>query len=175
MKFIILSLVVVSFLYSDEMKIMQSAVKEISLLRVNYEKCVSQLSDAKIGGHEDLSEYKSLLEKEKEKNTLLEAKIKMLSATAVVKKESKKESKKKEKEIRSDANTGANAFRIRNDNVVIYDAIEGKELEKWEKSTSFTSNVKAKNWIKITGHFVDHKWRKSTKDMWVKEAEAVQR
>jgi len=42
-----------------------------------------------------------------------------------------------------------------------------KVLEQWEKHTSFTSNVKSKNRIKITGYFVNKKWRKASKEMWV--------
>ncbi|MBU0721701.1 hypothetical protein KJ877_10190 [bacterium] len=52
----------------------------------------------------------------------------------------------------------------------IYDAINGNAIEEWEEKRSFTSNQKASGWMKITGYFVDKKWQRSEKEMWIKES-----
>ncbi|WP_428738664.1 hypothetical protein [Sulfurimonas sp.] len=58
---------------------------------------------------------------------------------------------------------------------IIYSGIDGVEVDKWEKSTSFTSKLKTAGWIKISGYFVDKKWQKVQKDMWVKTSQAFKR
>jgi hypothetical protein len=64
----------------------------------------------------------------------------------------------------------ASAF-VLNTQSIIYDAINGKRIDKWEKGTSFTSNKEAKNWILITGYFVNKKWVIAKKEMWLKKAQ----
>ena len=66
------------------------------------------------------------------------------------------------------------AYRIKN-NAKIYDAKDGIEIETWEKSTSFTSNVKTQKWVKITGYFVDKVWKPSQKELWIKSVDVLQR
>ena len=68
----------------------------------------------------------------------------------------------------------ASAYRFKMD-ADVYDAIKGNKLVEWEKDTSFTSNMTHGNWVKITGYFVDKKWRPSDKEMWVKRAEVLKR
>ncbi len=70
--------------------------------------------------------------------------------------------------------TTGNAYRM-NKEAQVYDAPDGKPIELWEEKTSFTSNVFEGDWIKITGHFVDRIWQKSTKDMWVKSEDTLKR
>jgi len=66
------------------------------------------------------------------------------------------------------------SFRVKKE-TFIYDKPNGKKVAKWEKNRSFTSNQKIQNWIKITGYFVDKKWRKATEPLWIKSTDVKQR
>ena len=69
----------------------------------------------------------------------------------------------------------ASAFRLRED-AEIYDAPGGNVVEQWEAHTSFTSNMKRSGWIRITGYFVDRKWRPAgNRELWVQEAVTLKR
>ena len=69
----------------------------------------------------------------------------------------------------------AAAFRLRED-ADIYAGVNSLEVvERWEKGTSFTSNVKTATRIKITGYFVEKVWRKADKELWVKCSNAKKR
>lgn len=68
----------------------------------------------------------------------------------------------------------ASAFRLKND-ARIYDEINGKEIDIWEKSTSFTSNEKSNKWVRVTGYFIDKKWHPSKEELWVKSKDVIQR
>jgi hypothetical protein len=68
----------------------------------------------------------------------------------------------------------ASAFRV-NKSASIYNAINGREIVKWEKNTSFTSDKKTTSMIKITGYFVDKVWTPASKEMWIKVEDATQR
>lgn len=68
----------------------------------------------------------------------------------------------------------ASAFRL-NKNAVIYNGINGKELEEWSEGTSFTSSVKTQNWVKVTGYFVNKVWMRSSKEIWVKLSDVIKR
>jgi hypothetical protein len=67
------------------------------------------------------------------------------------------------------------AFRVTEESD-IYDAPDGKVIERWEAKTSFTSNQKRGGWVRITGYFVEGKWRPSRdRTLWVKEALTLKR
>ncbi len=66
------------------------------------------------------------------------------------------------------------AYRVANESA-IYDAPSGKVVEIWEEMTSFTSNIYKGKWIKITGYFVDQKWQKARKELWVKAENTIKR
>jgi len=66
------------------------------------------------------------------------------------------------------------SFRLRKESA-IYNRPNGKVIDQWEKKRSFTSNQKTQEWIKITGYFVDKKWRKAKKEMWVRLSDVKQR
>ncbi|MCW8895067.1 MAG: hypothetical protein OQK48_06905 [Sulfurimonas sp.] len=68
----------------------------------------------------------------------------------------------------------ARPFRLKIDSD-IYDSIDGNKIDEWSKGTSFTSNEKTDAWVKITGYFVNKKWKKSQKDMWIKKSQVSQR
>ncbi|MGD9655219.1 MAG: hypothetical protein AB7U44_08485 [Sulfuricurvum sp.] len=70
--------------------------------------------------------------------------------------------------------TEPSAFKLAKESE-IYDAPKGKMLEKWEEGTSFTSNKKYKNWIKITGYFIDKKWKPSKEELWILEENVVKK
>ena len=122
------------------------------------------------------SEIKSLKIKLKEKNTLS-------AATVVVEKcvtpkvfenrfpKLKMKEAFKESDIETIVYFDASSFRV-NKEAFIYDKIDGKKIDKWEKSTSFTSNQKSASWIKVTGFFVDKVWQSAELDMWVKIEDA---
>jgi len=57
----------------------------------------------------------------------------------------------------------------------IYDSPDGKVIAIWEEKTSFTSNIYKGKWIKITGYFVNMKWKKSTDEMWIKDKDTIKR
>jgi len=68
----------------------------------------------------------------------------------------------------------ASAYRLKKESV-IYDAIEGKTVEVWEKKRSFTSNISQGQWVKITGYFVDKKWKKAKNSLWIKAENTIKR
>ncbi|WP_294962298.1 hypothetical protein [Sulfurimonas sp.] len=57
----------------------------------------------------------------------------------------------------------------------IYDSINGSKMSLWTKDTPFTSNIKTKNWVKITGFFINKKWKKAKKEMWIKNSQVTKR
>jgi myosin heavy subunit len=65
-------------------------------------------------------------------------------------------------------------YRLKQESAV-YDSPDGKVIAIWENKTSFTSNVYKGKWIKITGYFVNMKWKKSTDEMWIKEKDTIKR
>jgi myosin heavy subunit len=65
-------------------------------------------------------------------------------------------------------------YRLKQESAV-YDAPNGKVIAVWEEKTSFTSNIYKGKWIKITGYFVNMKWKRSAEAMWVKAKDAVKR
>lgn len=68
----------------------------------------------------------------------------------------------------------ASSYRMKNETAV-YDAINGKVVAIWEVKTSFTSNIEQGEWVKITGYFVNKKWKKSTKSLWVRSKNTIKR
>ena len=69
----------------------------------------------------------------------------------------------------------ASPFRLKAD-ADIYDAPGGNIVAHWEERTSFTSNQKRNGWIRITGYFVEKKWRPSGEEsLWVEETLARRR
>ncbi|MCF6340753.1 MAG: hypothetical protein L3J10_08425 [Sulfurimonas sp.] len=84
-------------------------------------------------------------------------------STLVMKEKYQEKYSKKEKIIRFKATS----FYL-NENSNIYNDINGNKIFSWKEGRSFTSNKKTKKWIKITGYFVDKKWQRARKEMWIK-------
>ncbi len=66
------------------------------------------------------------------------------------------------------------AYRLKEESPVYSDP-RGGIVEIWEAKTSFTSNVTWGEWIKITGYFVDQKWIKADRPLWIKESRTLKR
>lgn len=80
----------------------------------------------------------------------------------------------KDTKVEEEITFSAAAFRLLDDSD-IYDSINGNIVTKWKKKTSFTSNRKIKNWVKVTGYFVERKWKKSKKELWIQSTNVVKR
>ncbi len=71
--------------------------------------------------------------------------------------------------------TEAKTYRVHKD-ADIYEAPEGKSIDRWKAMTSFTSMQKEGKWIRITGYFVDKKWH-SARDvsLWIRQSDVIER
>ncbi len=76
------------------------------------------------------------------------------------------------KEIEIKTKGGAKTYRL-NKQSSIYDLPNGKIIDSWESESSFTSSKETASWVKITGYFVDRKWQRSKKDLWVKQSDTT--
>lgn len=195
MKTVFIILALLSYLYADEMKRIESIVQDITELRGDYEKCQdlykqekkkniilkaeTEYNDDLIKSNKSLAktvenlekqikiQKKLLTSKDNEINKLLKSGKKVCKTENVF----PKLMMKKEETIQK---FKARPFRLKIDSD-IYDAVDGNKIDEWSKGTSFTSNEKTDSWVKITGYFVNKKWKKSTKDMWIKESNVSQR
>ena len=70
--------------------------------------------------------------------------------------------------------TNPTTYRLKIDSI-IYSYIDGENINNWEVGTSFTSNQKTNNWVKITGYFVDKKWKSAESEMWIKARQVSKR
>ncbi len=261
MKFSMLALAFVSILNANEMARIDAIIEDISKLRDSYASCKSELESKKshstpvLSTQKDnsslcqakegeLKEYKELLKKEQQKNSLLTDKIESNTNTksssntpkenqiiselekmledqnrALKLKESEINSLKKElaektkykeipinspkssktktaevtttapiieenkfpklkmkedeipKDVPKEASySSAASFRLIAD-CEVYDSAGGTTIvATWIKGRSFTSNQRTKNWIKVTGYFVDKVWQKAEEELWIEEA-----
>lgn len=62
----------------------------------------------------------------------------------------------------------ATVFRLKK-NTSIYSSPNSKKLYLWDKDRTFTSNIGTKNWIKITGYFINKKWIRAKDELWIKK------
>jgi len=123
-------------------------------------------------------EYKIKLAEEREKNSTLvnrihELQVEITSLKIQIKK--LKKAKKPKKKVHSKRkhkkqslyHFKASAFHLSKNANIYADKSTNRVIEKWEKGTSFTSNLKSDKRIKITGYFVNKVWKKADKNMWV--------
>ncbi|MFA6192021.1 MAG: hypothetical protein WC665_06680 [Sulfurimonas sp.] len=123
---------------------------------------------------------KELIEKNKAKdNQIISSKSSKTKAVAVTTAAPIEENKfpklkMKEDEISKDipkeaSYSSAASFRLIAD-CEVYDSAGGTTVvATWIKGRSFTSNQRTKNWIKVTGYFVDKVWQKATEELWIEE------
>ncbi len=155
----------------DKNKILLKEIQKYKISNLSIEDLENQIID-----------YKKLLEIKENENNTLENEIsnKKCKPKLIVKKpentnifpklimknEYEQQVLKKEisKEIIKEFK--ARTFRLKQESD-IYDSIDGKVIDNWEDTTSFTSNIWTANWIKITGYFIDKSWLKAKKDLWI--------
>ena len=236
MKRAILSFALASLLCGDEIQRIESIVKDIALLRIQYEECQEKLGS----GDTTLLPLKQTLKDEQQKNILLLSELdacksshqeneklrfkilkleksnidlenilkskyeKLLAQKDNRIKDLENQIKNRQKPIKKEFNqfpklvmkeeavqkseisthidksdikeqvTEPSAYRLKYESD-IYESVDGAVVDRWEEERSFTSNRKYKNWVKITGYFVDQKWRKAKKELWVLEENVLKR
>lgn len=243
MKYIIISLLISSSLFSNEIQRIEAIVNDISKLRTQYEECrvdlqkvskknnsITQVKCPTCENEKNkVVDLSNSLKEQNEKNLILSAKIDSMSIASLNIEDSKysdikkeilnykqllvkkdleikklKNSLKKQKckvkivtktirEKLEDTNpfptlvpkdgnidnqnvkvTKAGTFRLIKD-AKIYDSINGKLIYNWEKDRSFTSNKETKDWIKITGSFVNKQWQSTDKNLWILKSRCLKR
>jgi len=189
MKIIFMILITLSLVRADEMDRIEAIVDDITQLRQEYEACQKSntILKAEVDFKGDLNKSNHNLDKkirklEKQlliKNNLLKSKDKTIEKLKLNQKYPVRCEKnntfpklimKKEQVVKFKASS----FELKVDSI-IYDGINGKKVDNWVETTSFTSSVKTKSWIKITGYFVDKKWRPAKSEMWVKIKQVVKK
>jgi len=80
----------------------------------------------------------------------------------------------KEKYEKIEIQNSIGTYRLKVDSD-IYNRIDGKVVDSWERGVSFTSSKSSKNWLKITGYFVNKKWTPAIKNMWIKKVHVIKR
>ena len=162
MKFLII-LIFIMNINADEVQRIDSIVKDITQLRIDYEKSQKKLKICK-----NRVKY---LENELQlaKNLLKTKEIKKLICLG--NDENSFPELKMRKKIMY---TKANTYRT-NKKAFIYNDIYGKKIDEWDKGTSFTSNQKSEKFIKITGYFENKVWVKAQKPLWIKSDDAYKR
>ena len=192
MRYLVVAIILSIFVNASDMDRIDDIVKEIETLRKEHDKCKEllykeRLKNTILIAKNDLLNKKNEKESKKDyklvktkeiKNISLENKNlnKKNSEDKIIKtlenkiNQENKTKKIAEKEIFSKAST----YRtIKNSN--IYNAVNGKILYEWERNIAFTSNIMTQNWVKITGYFVDDKWKKAKQRLWIKKINIVKR
>ncbi|MDH4943805.1 hypothetical protein [Sulfurimonas sp. C5] len=198
MKFFFFICFLLISLNADEMQRLESIVKDIEKLRIDYEfsqtklqECQTSLQTQKenlanneiyINKIKNLENQIKKLEnslKNKNKNTVKIKEKKIISLNNKI--NTDKCIEKKDNEFpnlkmreKQEKDTTPTTYRLNQDSI-IYSSIDGKEIAKWEKSTSFTSTLRIGKWIQISGYFVNKQWQKAQKQIWVKASNALKR
>ena len=92
-------------------------------------------------------------------------------------KESEKKQVLEEKPLPDSLETAdlkARTYRLHKESE-IYDGADGEIVFIWEDKSSLTAINMTQDWLKITGYFVDKKWTKAQKNLWVKKVNATLR
>ncbi len=190
--FLILSF---SILNADEVQRIESIVNDISKLRSDYGQTQSSVVEIELQLEEETYKNK-ILTLNNEINTLKksiklkeEKKIickiivpKIIKTTVIIKKNLNTQSLEDNnkfpnllmKEQFKRTETLTYTYSVKTE-VNIYDIIDGEKIAVLGKSTSFTSNEKTLEWIKITGYFIGKVWRISDTEMWIKSSNVLKR
>jgi hypothetical protein len=199
MKLVFSLFLMLVFVNADEMQRLDLIVKDIEQLRINYELSQKNLKrceektlnlDSKNKINEKYKEEINNLENQiyflnkiiKNKEMEIEKlKISKNKNQIICKNNMKKQinefpelKMRNSKKVDTVKDTTPTTYRVSQDSI-IYSAIDGKEIDKWEKLTSFTSKLKINGWIKISGYFVNKKWRKADKEMWIEASHTLKR
>lgn len=198
MRYLIISMILSLFVYAGEMDRIESIVKDIEILRADYNRCKKEL-DIQNNEKSNKECLKLLKIKEKEniylKNRLdiqneelknkdkiinsLKNQINFKDKTSISSnkfpKLMMKDSKKEKKVIKEvEVNIKASTFILVKDSD-IYNTVNGKVVYQWKDKTAFTSNKMTQNWMKITGYFIDNKWKRAPQKLWIKKTNIVKR
>ncbi len=170
MKFLLVLVFMLNILDADEIHRINSIVKDITKLRINYQKSQKELNLCK-------NRVKTLENKLKIANNLLktkESKIVKVKVKEIKYLKNKENIFPKLKMRTKIIYTKANTYRLKR-NAFIYNAVNGKKIDEWEKGTSFTSNQKTDKFIKITGYFRNKQWMKVENLLWIHSNDAFKR
>jgi len=165
MRLFVLSIFFISTLFAGDMQQIEKIFDNISTLRVDYERCQKELKSKVVHSVSKVKkgiDYKKLYEQEKAKNRVLVLELK---------RKVKQKSHLEEIVVKSNK---ASAYRLLID-ADIYDGIDGKVMDNWEARTSFTSSQRTALWVKITGYFVDKRWQKAKRSLWIKSDKVFKR
>ncbi len=190
--FLILSF---SILNADEVQRIESIVNDISKLRSDYGQTQSSVVEIELQLEEETYKNKILTLNNKtntlkksiklKKENKIICKIivpKIIKTTVIIKKNLNTQSLEDKnkfpnllmKEQFKRTETLTYTYSVKTE-VNIYDIIDGEKIAVLRKSTSFTSNEKTLEWIKITGYFIDKVWRISDTEMWIKSSNVLKR
>jgi hypothetical protein len=199
MKLVFSLFLLLVFVNADEMQRLDLIVKDIEQLRINYELSQKNLKrceektlniDSRNKINEKYEEEINNLENQiyflnkivKNKYIEIEKlKVPKIKNQIICKNDMKKQinefpelKMRNSTKVDTVKDTTPTTYRVSQDSI-IYSAIDGKEIDKWEKLTSFTSKLKINGWIKISGYFVNKKWRKADKEMWIEASHTLKR
>jgi predicted RNase H-like nuclease (RuvC/YqgF family) len=153
--------------------------KELQSLKNNYEKTLKQYKKtiktlkAQIDQTKKPQASKEICKDDNPFPALLMKKAKKETKLQNTKTNSEVDAKKQIQEPQI-IQTVPSTYRL-NKESKIYDKANGKEVTIWEKSSSFTSKAMTKEWIKISGYFVDKQWVEAKVDLWVEKTNTIKR
>jgi hypothetical protein len=171
---------------ADEIQRIESIVADIEQLRIQYQNSQDELVKSKeniksLENQIDILKKQEIL-KEKQVKSCKNKKVKKvkpkeITLKTIVYKRCEDDNPFPKLLMKNDTKIKyfkPSSFRL-NKNAAIYNARDGVIIENWEDKTSLTSNQRTKNWIKITGYFVDMVWRKAEREMWLQANDATKR
>ncbi len=187
---------------ANEIERIEKVLSDITQLRKSYEKSQDELSKCRFRLSDEKQKNEILLQELKKLENEIEYLNNKIKTSKKSEKKEKSEIIKKviikekidncsniqikkddgfpklqlRKEFLSDESidTTPHTYRLLTESA-IYDAIDGEKIEEWEAQSSFTSNYKSGQWIKITGYFKEKTWHKAHRELWVNAENTKQR
>ena len=149
---------------------------------IELEEQLNKKYDSSSLNDETITKFKQLLDsKDKEIASLKKELLKLKSKQKIILKPKKAHKKSViTKKVRKKATTKdiqiikPSTFRLKTQSA-IYDSIGGVEIDRWDKDTTFTTNKRTASYVKITGYFIDKKWKKASKEMWIKSRDVYKK
>lgn len=199
MKYFLFISLLFSFSFADEIKRIESIVKDISELRYQYDRCQNKLNlikNKKLTNQTQKHKYSNNDENYKQKITNLQIQIEKYKNIVIAKNKEIQKLKKLKKTLDRPnefpklilkkeyakykiVSTKASTYRLKN-KANIYSSINGNKVKNWEAGVSFTTNIKATqnskdSWLRVTGFFVNGSWMRAPSPMWLKAKHAKKR